>query len=114
MCVFLKDDVRSLKDVQAFPMGSRQRNVLNILKGEKEILVYYITLTKEKIALSDMDWASFVAATITTDVYLTKVLAPLIRLKRMDDYLPVSLPNWFRDQPSGVCVYPRRIRRTSR
>ena len=65
-------------------MGSNRRNALNILKGEKEILQYYLTFTESNIVLLDMDEASFTIATAaasTENSYASTVLSELIRKK---------------------------------
>ena len=65
-------------------MGSNRRNALNILKGEKEILQYYLTFTESNIVLLDMDEASFTIATAaasTENSYASTVLSELMRKK---------------------------------
>ena len=66
-------------------MGSNRRNAANILKGEKEILHYYLTFTENNIALLEMDWESFTVATSTVEYtessYVTTVLSKLMEKK---------------------------------
>ena len=41
----LEEDLELLKDMDAFPFGSKKRNVRNILKDEKQLLHYLIEFT---------------------------------------------------------------------
>ena len=63
-------------------MGSNRRNAANILKGEKELLHYYLSFTEKNIALLEMDWESFIYATTethhTNSSYITSVLSKLM------------------------------------
>ena len=74
-----------MNDLTAYPMGSNRRNAANILKGEKEILHYYLTFTENNIALLEMDWESFTVATSTVEYtessYVTTVLSKLMEKK---------------------------------
>ena len=64
-------------------MGSKRRNALNILKGEKEILHYYMTLTDNTMALLEMDYDAFMMVTTEAqqvkDAYITTVLTKLMQ-----------------------------------
>ena len=64
-------------------MGSKRRNALNILKGEKEILHYYMTLTDNTMALLEMDYDAFMIVTTEAqqvkDAYITTVLTKLMQ-----------------------------------
>ena len=64
-------------------MGSKRRNALNILKGEKEILYYYMTLTDNTMALLEMDYDAFMIVTTEAqqvkDAYITTVLTKLMQ-----------------------------------
>ena len=99
-------------------MGSNRRNAANILKGEKEILHYYLTFTERNIALLEMDWESFTDATsaaeYTEGSYVTTVLSKLIEKKPVSPssydastvqalgilstlVAILSVTNWFKD-----------------
>ena len=72
-------------------MGSNRRNAANILKGEKEILHYYLTFTENNLALLEMNLKSFTVATQsvqhTPSSYVTLVLSKLIREKPVPSLL---------------------------
>ena len=68
-------------------MGSNRRNAANILKGEKEILHYYLIFTNNNMALLKMDWKTFSVATFEDDrsknTYVGTVLLKLMQKKRV-------------------------------
>ena len=51
----LEQDVEMLKDIQAFPYGSNQRNARNVLKDEKALLRYLIEFSELMVEWLKLD-----------------------------------------------------------
>eukprot|EP00479_Gromia_sphaerica_P013998 TRINITY_DN809_c0_g2_i3.p1 TRINITY_DN809_c0_g2~~TRINITY_DN809_c0_g2_i3.p1 ORF type:complete len:281 (-),score=92.73 TRINITY_DN809_c0_g2_i3:406-1164(-) len=81
----LAEDLKMLKD-GVYPMFSNIRNAIVMRRGEKEVLHYYLDLTKRCSHLLDLQWkdlkreaAKCYNSEQAADVYITTVVVPLVR-----------------------------------